>query len=147
GQAPPHQRAPEPIREGDNPWRFLFLHAVPLFLDRPILARTEERITLQRVMEAVAEDPEMARLLRQDGLACGAALALVAAEGIDLSAGVPEPHRSRLVNGRVGALLQALQGRFRELQQERNRHVYEEVAREYLAERFVPAPVVLFEGF
>jgi hypothetical protein len=147
GQAPPHQRAPEPIREGENPWRFLFQHAVRLFLDRPILTRTEERITLQRVMQAVAEDPEMARILRQDVLAWRDALALVAAEGLDLTAGVPEPHRSRLVNARVGELLRSLQGRFRALQQERNRHAYEEAAREYLAERFVPTPVVLFEGF
>src|SRR5262249_10595299 len=46
--APAHQRAPAPLREGENPLRFLFLNALRLFLDRPVLTRTEERITLER---------------------------------------------------------------------------------------------------
>lgn len=146
--APASQRAGGSVNEGENPFRFLFDHALRLFVsDRSILSKSDERVLLQRAMEDMAEDPEMARVLRKDVLAWRDALALAASEGLDLTESIPDPFADRLVNPRVGMLLRALQARFMALQREKDRYAYERVAREYLQDRYTPTPFVIFEGF
>jgi hypothetical protein len=131
----------------DGTLHFLFHKAIRHFLDRAILTRTEERITLQRAAEAVAADADMARQLRHDVHSWRDALAEVAARGIDLATGLPPELQSSLVHPAVGRLLCVLQAKYRELQRDGNAHAFEEAAADFLSHRYRPTPHVLLEGF
>jgi hypothetical protein len=140
-------RAPSRQRVGEEGFVFLFHRVLRAVLNTPLLSRTEERVTLQRAAQAVAEDDGMARVLRQDGFAWSEALAEVDALGLDLSAPLPATYADAPVHPRVGQLLQRLQAEAQRVRAEWGRPAFEAAARRFLQRGYRPTPVVVLEGF
>lgn len=133
--------------DGNAAPQLVFHKALRHFIRQPILTRAEERVLLQRTLQAVAENPTLSRQLRHDVFAWRDALAELAARGTDLSAGIPSTLQDQLVNPSVGALLQQLQAGYRTLQLEEQRQSFEEVAYTFLRQQYSPTEYVIMEGF
>jgi hypothetical protein len=128
--------------------QLVFHKALRHFMTKPILTRTEERVLIQRAIKTLAQGNRVvADQLRRDVFAWRDVLAELDEQGVDLT--VVHAHPAQWAHPELEGIATSLQTIYRKLRRSEagTKLTFEEAARRYLSNGYVPTPIVVMEGF